>query len=243
MNAKAHKLTSPLPLPRFSRRKSWAAPAFCLALLAMNSDASAITLDELVEAAAFTNPAALSRQRAAEAAADGVSAAQWQFFPTPSISVERASAMGNRDISYGGDANVVILRLQQTLWSGGRLSAQLEQAQHNQQSAEEGLREQRLRLAEQVISQYSIWLRSDLASAANEKNLAALENFLEQSRRREKEGAAAKVDITLVQGRRDQALTDLLAVKAARQSARLQLEQLVGLPLTDAELRADVEQA
>lgn len=243
MNAKAHKLTSLLPLPRFFRRKSWSAPAFCLALLAMNPDASAITLDELVKAAAFNNPAALSRQRAAEAASDGVSAAQWQFFPTPSISVERASAMGNRDISYGGDANVVILRLQQTLWSGGRLSAQLAQAQHNQQSAEEAVREQRLRLAEQVISQYSIWLRSDLASAANEKNLAALENFLEQSRRREKEGAAAKVDITLVQGRRDQALTDLLAVKAARQSARLQLEQLVGLPLTDAELRADVEQA
>ncbi|MFJ3057621.1 TolC family protein [Herbaspirillum sp. NPDC087042] len=243
MNDNTNKHASPGLRRHRYRFCHWHAPAFCLALLAWNPDASAITLDELVKAAAYNNPSALSRQRAAEAAAEGVSSAQWQFFPTPSVSVERAGTSGSRDISYGGDASVVILRLQQTLWSGGRLTAQLEQAQQNQQSAEEAVREQRFRLAEQVISQYSLWLRSDLASTANQKNLAALENFLEQSRRREKEGAAAKVDVTLVQGRRDQALTDLLAAKAARQSARLQLEQLVGLPLADAELRTDVEQA
>ncbi|MFX7764241.1 TolC family protein, partial [Acinetobacter baumannii] len=82
-------------------------------------------------------------------------------------------------------------------------------------------------LAEQVISQYSLWVRSDLATEANQKNLKALEDFLAQSQRREKEGAAARVDVTLVRGRRDQALTDLLGAKASRQSARLQLEQLV----------------
>lgn len=236
MNDNANK---PSPHPKRSR---WPLVAACAALLALTPQAHAITLDELIQTAAYNNPAALSRQHAAEASAEGVSAARWQFFPTPSLSVERASSAGNRDISYGGDANVVILRLQQTLWAGGRLTAQLEQAEHNQQSAEEALREQRFRLGEQVISQYSLWLRSDLASSANQKNLEALENFLAQSLRREREGAAAAVDVTLVRGRRDQALTDLLATKAARQSARLQLEQLIGQSLTDNELRADLEQ-
>ncbi len=202
--------------------------------------AGAVTLGELVKQAAFNNPSAVARQRAVDAAAEGIASARWQFFPTPSMSVERAGVTSSRDISYSGDDTVVTLRLQQTLWSGGRLTAQLEQAGFNHESAEEALREQRFRLAEQVISQYSLWVRSDLATEANQKNLKALEDFLAQSQRREKEGAAALVDVTLVRGRRDQAQTDLLASKASRQSARLQLEQLVGLPLSDEELRADV---
>ncbi|WP_288410845.1 TolC family protein [uncultured Herbaspirillum sp.] len=211
-----------------------------VSLAACSLPAQSITLGQLVQQAAFNNPAALARQRAVEAAAESVSSARWQFFPTPSMSVERAGLTSSRDVSYQGDDTVITLRLQQTLWSGGRLSAQLEQAGHNQQSAEEALREQRFRLAEQVISQYSLWVRSDLATEANQKNLKALEDFLAQSQRREKEGAAARVDVTLVRGRRDQALTDLLGAKASRQSARLQLEQLVGLTLSDDELRADV---
>lgn len=231
----------PRPILAIVRHPLLLAATLAAAVAGWSGPAGAVTLGELVRQAAFNNPSALARQRAAEAAAEGVSAARWQFFPTPSVSVERAGLTSSRDLSYNGDDTVVTLRLQQTLWSGGRLSAQLEQAGHNQQSAEEGLREQRFRLAEQVISQYSLWVRSDLAAAANQKNLKALEDFLAQSLRREKEGAAAKVDVTLVRGRRDQALTDLLGAKAGRQSARLQLEQLVGLPLSDDELRADIE--
>ncbi|WP_198937242.1 TolC family protein [Herbaspirillum camelliae] len=221
-------------------RKLMSALALCLTLALTGEDAAAVTLGELVKQAAFNNPAALSRQRAVEAAGESVSSARWQFFPNPSVSLERASSRNSRDVSYGGDSSVMTARLQQTLWAGGRLTAQLEQAEHNQLSAEEALREQRVRLAEQVISQYSMWVRSDLAASANDKNLQELEKFLEQSVRREREGAAARVDVTLVRGRRDQALTDLLGAKAGRTSARLQLEQLVGMPLTDEEIRADV---
>ncbi|WP_343742347.1 TolC family protein [Herbaspirillum huttiense] len=229
--------SSILPRPRWPKRLT-AAMAVSLGVLSL--PAAAISLGDLVKQAAFNNPAAVARQRAVDAAAEGISSAKWQFFPTPSMSVERAGVTSSRDISYNGDDTVVTLRLQQTLWSGGRLTAQLEQAGHNHESAGEALREQRFRLAEQVISQYSLWVRSDLATEANQKNLKALEDFLAQSQRREKEGAAARVDVTLVRGRRDQALTDLLGAKASRQSARLQLEQLVGLPLSDEELRADV---
>lgn len=231
-------LSSPiLPYQRW-RSRLLAVMAASLGVLSL--PAAAVTLGELVKQAAFNNPSAVARQRAVDAAAEGISSARWQFFPTPSMSVERAGVTSSRDISYSGDDTVLTLRLQQTLWSGGRLTAQLEQAGFNHESAEEALREQRFRLAEQVISQYSLWVRSDLATEANQKNLKALEDFLAQSQRREKEGAAARVDVTLVRGRRDQAQTDLLASKASRQSARLQLEQLVGLPLSDEELRADV---
>ncbi|WP_284075609.1 TolC family protein [Herbaspirillum aquaticum] len=231
-------LSSPiLPYQRW-RSRLLAVMAASLGVLSL--PAGAVTLGELVKQAAFNNPSAVARQRAVDAAAEGISSARWQFFPTPSMSVERAGVTSSRDISYSGDDTVLTLRLQQTLWSGGRLTAQLEQAGFNHESAEEALREQRFRLAEQVISQYSLWVRSDLATEANQKNLKALEDFLAQSQRREKEGAAARVDVTLVRGRRDQAQTDLLASKASRQSARLQLEQLVGLPLSDEELRADV---
>ncbi len=235
--ANGPQLSPILPSQRW-RSRLLAVMAVSLGVLSL--PAGAVTLGELVKQAAFNNPSAVARQRAVEAAAEGISSARWQFFPTPSMSVERAGVTSSRDISYSGDDTVLTMRLQQTLWSGGRLTAQLEQAGFNHESAEEALREQRFRLAEQVISQYSLWVRSDLATQANQKNLKALEDFLAQSQRREKEGAAARVDVTLVRGRRDQAQTDLLASKASRQSARLQLEQLVGLPLSDEELRADV---
>lgn len=228
------------PILPYQRWRSRLAAVMAVSLSVLSLPAGAVTLGELVKQAAFNNPSAVARQRAVDAAAESISSARWQFFPTPSMSVERAGMTSSRDISYNGDDTVVTLRLQQTLWSGGRLTAQLEQAGFNHESAEEALREQRFRLAEQVISQYSLWVRADLATEANQKNLKALEDFLAQSQRREKEGAAARVDVTLVRGRREQALTDLLSSKASRQSARLQLEQLVGLPLTDEELRADV---
>lgn len=106
-------------------RKLMSALALCLTLALTGEDVAAVTLGELVKQAAFNNPAALSRQRAVESAGESVSSARWQFFPNPSISVERASSRNSRDVSYGGDSSVVTLRLQQTLWAGGRLTAQL----------------------------------------------------------------------------------------------------------------------
>lgn len=100
-------------------RKALSGLALCLTLALTGENAAAVTLGELVKQAAFNNPAALSRQRAVESAGESVSSARWQFFPNPSISVERASSRSSRDVSYGGDSSVMTLRLQQTLWAGG----------------------------------------------------------------------------------------------------------------------------
>ena len=58
--------------------------------------------------------------------------AQQGFWPTPSLSMERVQTQ-LPDPSYAGAQQVLTLRLQQALWTGGRLTAQSNKAQANQE--------------------------------------------------------------------------------------------------------------
>ena len=76
------------------------------------------SLPQLLEAATASHPSVRNQQAQQRAALKGVDAAKWQFFPTPSLSVEGVNASKD-DPSYAGDAQVTYLRLQQPLWTGG----------------------------------------------------------------------------------------------------------------------------
>ena len=54
------------------------------------------------------------------------------FYPTPSIALERAQTKSVNDPSYAGSPQVAVFKLQQALWTGGRLSAQQNKAIANQ---------------------------------------------------------------------------------------------------------------
>jgi len=58
--------------------------------------------------------------------------AQQGFWPTPSLSMERVQTQ-LPDPSYAGAQQVLTFRLQQALWTGGRLTAQSNKAQANQE--------------------------------------------------------------------------------------------------------------
>ena len=54
------------------------------------------------------------------------------FYPTPSVALERAQSKSVNDPSYAGSPQVAVFKLQQALWTGGRLSAQQNKATANQ---------------------------------------------------------------------------------------------------------------
>ena len=60
-----------------------------------------------------------------ESARQDLAGAKWQFGPTPSIGSEK----NNRPANSLTDSRTNFARLQQPLWTGGRLTAQLDRAQ------------------------------------------------------------------------------------------------------------------
>lgn len=80
--------------------------------------AQAQALDQLIATAIGSHPSAQGQRALLESAEAGVDGARWQFYPTPSVTVEAANTRA-QDGLYQGDSRVATLRLQQPLWTGG----------------------------------------------------------------------------------------------------------------------------
>jgi len=96
----------------------------------------ALTLEETIKATVSTHPAIQSQLAQLDASLSDVQTARQQFYPTPSVSVEQVSSSAG-DWQYGQKSTVQAYRLQQPLWTGGRLTAGLDKAQANPQAAQQ----------------------------------------------------------------------------------------------------------
>ena len=192
----------------------------------------AAALPELIERTLAFHPSIRAQQAGAASAGAAVAAARWQFYPTPSISIERVVAPSSNSTYALGDNRVTILRLQQTLWSGGRLTAGLQKAQAAVLSSEASIESARQELALRVVQYYSDWYAAYYKSVAYEKSLKAHRTLREQTVRRIAEGASPASDLTLVVGRTEQTQADLSIAQAQQETALARLSQLQGNTVT-----------
>jgi outer membrane protein, adhesin transport system len=202
--------------------------ALCLA----QSPLHAQSLPELIQGVLTSHPSLRSQRALGEAAKVAVEGAKWQFFPTPSIGFEQVDA-GQSDPNYPayGDKNVTTLRLQQPLWTGGRLTAGLERAQAGVAASQATLDGTRQDLALRVLQTYADWLGARLKRLAFEKSLKAHATLQLQINRRIVGGVSPQSDLTLLQGRQQQTQADLSGAQAQEQTALGRLAQLLGQAL------------
>lgn len=162
-----------------------------------------------------------------ESARKDVEGARWQFLPTPSISAEKS------DKTIGGltDTRRTVARLQQPLWTGGRLTAQLDKAQAQETVVSLILEEQRLTLATRWLQLWAEVQAAQLKEEAYSESQAQHRKYVQQVQNRAKEGHAPRSDVQL-------SLTRLAAVQAELEQTRTQkrqaisrLEQMYGKPL------------
>ena len=121
-----------------------------LALCGSASLARAQGLDQLIAEVLTSHPAAQSQLALVDSAQAGLGGARWQFFPTPSATMETARTR-DTDRLYQGDSRVATLRLQQPVWTGGRLTAGVQKAQASLAASETSLEETRQQLALRVV--------------------------------------------------------------------------------------------
>jgi len=211
-----------------------------LGVTLMGSVAQAQSLPTLLVDSLNWHPSIAAQRAQNESAQQGVDAAKWQFFPTPSVSTERASASSN-DTTYGhGDPQVTTLRIQQPLWTGGRLTAGLEKARAGVATTEAAIESARQDLALRVLQSYADWRGATLRAQAFQKSLDEHTRLREQIVRRMAQGISAASDLQLVQGRQEQISADLAVAQAQQATTVTRLSQLSGKPVTTESLQASV---
>lgn len=194
-------------------------------------------LDHLILSALQGHPSIqvqLAQERGAQASVDS---AAWQYYPTPAIAVENASANFSGSANQG-DSTVSILSLEQPLWSGGRLTAGLKKAKAGVTVSRAELEEVRQQLALQVVQSYGDWLSAHLKILAYEQSMATHVRLRDQVKRRIEEGVSPDSDLILAVSRLQSVAADLAVGRSQNDIALARLGQLLGRPVDDAELSA-----
>lgn len=195
------------------------------------TSANAITLFDALSQALQTHPSVLTQMRQVDVSRADRRVAQQQFFPTPSVSLEQVSPSA-ADPSYRGDKQLQLFRLQQPLWTAGRLTAGLDKSQAGIDISDANLAEARLQLSFKVLQAWSDWTAAIRKVRAVEQSLEAHRRLDGILKRRIQEGASAPTEQILTESRLQQTQAQWETMQAQTRLARVRLEQLIGRPLS-----------
>lgn len=145
-----------------------------------------------------------------------VEGAKWSYFPTPSVDVSQAS--GRRSTTF---------RLDQPLWTGGKLDASFDIAQSRKNESEFALDESSYLLVENFLRILQNYIQADRSITAYQEGKKQLELFDEMLSRRIEAGVSSLADRELIKSRLAQINADLTVALLKRKTSQEQLELLI----------------
>lgn len=188
------------------------------------------------------HPILQQRQGSIGAAQDDIKAAQWRRFPT--LTFDTSRSVQDQPVGVANsDRNAASLRLQQPLWTGNRIEADIEMANLRQVVALRALEETEQELLLRVVqsfSDYNRLLERGVVAAANVQEHQRLYDLIEH---RLAQQVTSEADVALAFARLQQAKTELITLQSMANNARSTLEQLVGERLSGQSLMAPVPSA
>lgn len=199
-------------------------------VLCGSSTAQAMDLAQVIQLTQTSHPSVQAQRSLVEVAHTDVETAQQQFLPTPSVAIEQVQASAT-DVSYRGNATVQTYRLQQPVWTAGRLTASVDKAQANEQAAWQGYQDTVQQMSLRAVQAWGEWFAAHLKRTVLDRAVAAHQTLYDQVKRRVEEGASAPVELVLTEGRLAQMLSQRQAVQAQWTAARLKVAQLIGQPI------------
>lgn len=196
-------------------------------LLGQSTLAHSNELKQLLSQALQDHPTLKARQSDVRGAQSEVEASRWQYWPTPTMSVQTP----DKALIKGADSRVAQVGLKQPLWTGGRLEANTLQVKSKEQIALSVVLEMRRDIALELVQAYGEAASANAKIQAHEDSLLTLQRLLEQIRRRAVKGVSLQSDIDLAEGRRETALADLHSAKLAKAAALERIQTMVGRQL------------
>lgn len=199
--------------------------ASCVAIMMAGATTTAMaqtsSLEDIAKQAMATHPAVLARQMSSQAAGAELEGASWQRYPSPNVELNTDS----------NGVSTTLFRLQQPLWTGGRITAGIDAAQSRQQASESAVKEAKQDLVLRVIAAFVEALRQRARLEAVAQSVQQHESLLGMITRRVDQEASPRVDLELAQSRLLQASNDLSSGLQAQRNALTQLSQLAGRPV------------
>lgn len=212
------------------------------------TNAHALGLTDLIQEAIDTHPSVRSAQASRAGAHADLATARWQYYPTPSISIEGAATDNN---PARGDATVQTYRIQQPLWQGGRLDLGVKKSEAQIMDRDAWVSAVRQQLALGVLQAFGEWYAAKLKIAAIDESLVVHRELQSQIERRIHEGLSPRSDLSLAVTRLEQVQAELTGYQSQQQIAQIRLAQLLGrsigaeelggVRLTDARFSQDVD--
>ena len=202
----------------------------CIAMCHAQDSTSLINaqshIAHLVTLSASFHPSVKARQSDIASAKAGVQAASWQYYPSLSVLTERGVNQSNNLVKPATSAT---LRVQQPLWTGGRLTAELSHAEHKQAASQYLLQETKMNAALQTVDAWQSLLTSLGHQEAYWQLIDQLEQLNEMMTRRIGQQISPAIDGVLIKARLAQTQSELLIAQASMQAARHRLEQWAGI--------------
>jgi outer membrane protein TolC len=208
-----------------------------------------LSVDEAVARAIAASPrlARLSAlEAAAEAQARGARADRWPqvdvgagysrrsevpelaiFAPTgdPSVPVERVVVFPNIQDNWRVRAGLAL-----PIWTGGRVSGQIDAAEQGRSASEEDTRAGRADLVLETKTAYWLLVTARESQRVLQEAIRAYDAHLRDAQNRERFGMAARNEVLAVQVERDRVELDRLRAETAADVAEANLHRLLDLP-------------
>lgn len=178
------------------------------------TNAAEASLHMLMELAAVQHPSILQARDRLDAAGFDVEGAKWGRFPT--ISSETRAPSNNTQS---------LTKVEQPLWTGGRISAQIELSEANRRVARDQLREAELNVLLQLSGAYFELLRMQARLKVADENVAEHSRLEALIGRRVAAEVSPAADLVLANARLQQAIGERIQLVRLRDAARVALQQ------------------
>lgn len=195
------------------------APIFLLTFL-NGANAQSESLRSLLQSAMVTHPDVLAKRNEAQAAASELSGSKWARFP--GFSIQATNENSNQFSS------VKTATLEQPIWAGGRISSAIDRAEANLAVSQAAVVETQQVVLKDASSTFYEVLRLEARlrdAKSNESEHLRLQGVIQ---RRVESGVSPLTDLTQATARTQQAIADRLQTARQLETARAQLDQLVG---------------
>jgi outer membrane protein len=215
--------------------------AVLLASVAMPALAQANqdTLADAVSSAISNNPTLMAQRATRGVASEELEQAKAQMRPqigfdgtygTQTLEYGRSfsTPTGNYPLDGSQERATVGLEARQSIYSGGSLTAQREQARAGVDAAEADLRDAEQELLLSVITAYVDVRRGEAEVQIRETNVSSLGQQVQAARDRFDVGEVTRTDVAQAEARRAGSEADLAAGRAELSTARATYEQVVG---------------
>ncbi len=192
-------------------------PALLLCVAAVGAQARDWTLTQVLTEAQFNHPSVKLRRSETRAAVAELQTAHWGRYPALSA-----------ELQAGKGADEAIARLQQPLWTGGRLTGQIKRAEANLGAAEAKVEQARQAILLEAGQVFFEHLRLKARLLAAQANVAEHRRLQEVIERRVQAEVSPATDATQARARLQQAISERLQFERQLEASRSTLTQIVG---------------